>query len=273
MKYTKFSLFLGFIVLMSAVGCSDDEPGITVTVDAGLAQTVSLDETVTLDASGSENAISFVWTVTGPDGADVILSDATAAMPTFVATLPGVYQATVVVNDDQNLVNTVTITVGNDTYSRADYMGRPAINTVFNFFGTSGGKDEYNEKNLPSAPVATSEQFEFILDKLQEYAGLNSDVYTNALGLDNTQTADVLIVDALNSHKDFPTTYGPSDLNDIRLFETVLNGRGLEDDVVDVTLTLTFGGDLTDAPAGLIGDNVSYTSNSTSTFPYLGSPN
>jgi len=78
------------------------------------------------------------------------------------------------------------------------------------------------------------------------------------------------------SNKNFSTTYGPSDLNDLRLGENLLNGRGLNDDVVDVTLILTFAGDLSDLSplqSGLIGDNVNGNDRETSDqFPYLASP-
>ena len=47
----------------------------------------------------------------------------------------------------------------------------------------------------------------------------------------------------------------------------------LDHGVVEVTLILTFGSDLTNVSAGLMGDDVSYTRNSICTFCYLGSPN
>jgi len=61
----------------------------------------------------------------------------------------------------------------------------------------------------------------------------------------------------LRSNINFSSTYGPSDLSDLRLGKNLLNGRGLNDDVVDVTLILTFAGDLSNLSsleAGLIGD-------------------
>lgn len=162
------------------------------------------------------------------------------------------------------------------TYSTMDQMGRPAINTVFNYFGDATVKNGYNQSTPQGGNAATAD-FEFILDNLQAYIGLDPDTYTNVLGLDNATTASVLTVDVLMSNKDFATTYGPSDLNDIRLGENVLNGRGLSDDVVDVTLILAFAGnDLSAMNAtqmGLIADNVNGNDKSfVNTFPYLAAP-
>lgn len=166
--------------------------------------------------------------------------------------------------------------VDNSTYSTVDQMGRPAINTVFNFFGDADTKNNYNLTS-PEDGNANPSDFEGILDALQTYIGLEADTYNNVLGLDNTTTATVLATDVLMSNKSFPSTYGPGDLNDIRVGENVLNGRGLSNDVVDVTLILAFAGDdlanMNATQMGLISDNVQANDKSfSSTFPYLATP-
>jgi hypothetical protein len=157
-----------------------------------------------------------------------------------------------------------SVMIDTSVYTTVDQMGRPAINTVFNYFGTATVKNGYN-MTLPSNGASNATAFKGIFDALQGYIGLDADAYTNILGLDNATTAGVLAVDVLGSNKSAASAYG------------TLNGRALGDDVVDVTLILTFGGpdlDMTnDIQKGLIGDNVNANDKSFSnSFPYLASP-
>jgi len=84
--------------------------------EAGMNQIVALGETVQLDGSGSSDAdgdsLTYSWSLTSrPPGSEAVLSNATAVNPTFVADLPGVYVAQLIVNDGQldSLPDTVTI--------------------------------------------------------------------------------------------------------------------------------------------------------------------
>lgn len=283
MKFMKniFSI-LSLCLLMTAIGCSDDandQPAVVAPeATAGGDQTVDLEKTVTLDASASVGVgLAFNWSVTDPDGQTVSLDNSTDAAVSFVASKAGMYTAEVSVTNNGGTVTAQSvITVENPTYSSCDQMGRPAINTVFNYFGDAAAKNGYN-MTTPEGGNAATADFEFILDNLQAYIGLDPDTYNNVLGLDNTTTASVLTVDVLMSNKDFSTTYGPSDLNNISLGENVLNGRGLGDDVIDVTLILAFAGDdlnnLSATQMGLISDNVQSNDKSfAAAFPYLADP-
>lgn len=152
-----------------------------------------------------------------------------------------------------------------DTYVTVDQMGRPAINTVFNFFGSAEVKNGYNQ-TLPSNGSTNATAFAGILDALQTYIYLDPNEFENILGIGNDALAGVLAVDVLQSDKNAATAYG------------ALNGRALADDVVDVTLILAFS-DQSDAGAdnqvkdGLISDNVDSNDKSFSnSFPYLASP-
>ncbi|WP_436514685.1 DUF4331 family protein [Ekhidna sp. To15] len=152
-----------------------------------------------------------------------------------------------------------------DTYATVDQMGRPAINTVFNFFGTADVKNGYNS-TLPSNGSANAAAFAGILDALQTYIFLDPEQFENILGIDNDALAGVLAVDVLQSDKNSATAYG------------ALNGRALSDDVIDVTLLLAFA-DQSDAGAdnpvkdGVSSDNVDANDKSfRSSFPYLASP-
>ncbi len=163
-------------------------------------------------------------------------------------------------DDDNN-----TTPVDNSIYTTVDQMGRPAINTVFNFFGDATIKNGYN-MTLPSNGAANADNFKGILDALQTYIFLDPAEFENILGLDNAGLAGALAVDVLTSDKTASTAYG------------TLNGRALADDVVDVTLLLAFA-DQSDAGAdnpvkdGVSSDNVDTNDKSFSnTFPYLASP-
>ena len=84
--------------------------------NAGSAQTVVRGATVTLDGSGSTDAngdvLLYRWVLTyRPVGSSAALSLATAARPTFVADVAGVYVATLVANDGRLDSNQVTIAV------------------------------------------------------------------------------------------------------------------------------------------------------------------
>jgi hypothetical protein len=260
-------------------GCSDDDNTMIPQPMINGETSVDLEDVITLEADGSYGAgATYLWEVTDPDGTMVSLTDAGAESISFIASKTGSYNVTVAVTTGDGSANNATmVMVVNPTYATIDQMGRPAINTVFNFFGDADAKNGYN-LTTPEGGNADPASFEFILDNLQEYIGLDSDSYTNVLGLDNGTTASVLTVDVLMSNKDFPSTYGPSDLNNLSLGENVLNGRGLNNDVVDVTLILAFAGNdlgnLNNTQLGLISDNVDGNDRPFSdTFPYLATPN
>ncbi|MCK5923235.1 MAG: hypothetical protein KAG66_20005, partial [Methylococcales bacterium] len=86
------------VVIIAATG---NEPPVA---DAGPDQNVSLGATVDLDGAASSDpdgdTLSYAWTLTSiPAGSTATLSDATIAMPTFVADMPGSYTAQLIVND------------------------------------------------------------------------------------------------------------------------------------------------------------------------------
>lgn len=152
-------------------------------------------------------------------------------------------------------------------YNTLDQMGRPTINTVFNFFGTSEVKNSFNEVLPSEGKSKNSANFKGILDALQTYIFLDPAEYQNILGIDNAALADVLAVDVLTC-----------DLSQIGSSYGSLNGRTLDDDIIDVTLTLAFN-DQSDAgkdnpvKAGVSTDYVDKNDkNFRNSFPYLASP-
>jgi hypothetical protein len=134
-----------------------------------------------------------------------------------------------------------TVLSKNGSLVRDDRMARAAINTVFNH-----GQD----KNIFNS-----------IDPDQDRTAVNSEGITfvqsfrntlSALG-GNPDLAAILLPDVLNYDFSQPTNYA------------ALNGRRLQDDVIDISLSLVTGGNLKT-------DNVGPHSDYLSDFPYLGTP-
>ena len=142
-----------------------------------------------------------------------------------------------------------------------DQMGRPAINTVFN---PVADKDLFN-RTAPSRQ-ATAYDGKFrknVIDGLKFFSSLDSEgAYSNAQA---AALAGVLIPDVL--------VYSRSSK-----LPAPLNGRALADDVIDVELNVTTGGDPLglfsdrDANGAVTGDGVGPHTDYLSRFPYLGKP-
>lgn len=185
------------------------------------------------------------------------------------------------------------------TYLQADFMGRPGINTVLSANGDI--KDLHNQA-IPSEMTSTFQaDFEAQLEALHDaYAvalGLTAedvDYQPNILGdilngpdddgfTNNPVTAEVLTTvlatDVLQIAPDAPTTYfNPGAGAPTYEGGIGLTGRTLQDDVIDVSLILLFGGGdgaRFNGEGGLpqlVTDGVSLTADIQTTFPYIGDP-
>lgn len=146
------------------------------------------------------------------------------------------------------------------TYTQADQMGRPAVNTVF---VSAGSKDMFNTTIPSGQNAAFQSMFETNLTALSPAYANEGD--QNALGLDAAAFTGVLATDVLNVSLDGTTTFYDG--------TNVLTGRALSDDVITVELLLIFGGeDFTENPA-LSDDHVDANDKDFLTsFPYLASP-
>ena len=141
-----------------------------------------------------------------------------------------------------------------EVYVQGDQMARPAINTVF--VGSSR-KDEFNTTTPSAMSAAFNTDF---INKLTAFG-----YTTNILGLDKNTFASVLVTDVLNAS----TTGVTSFYNGTQ----VLTGRALADDVIDVELTLIFGGATGGSNPGLTSDHVNGNDKPfLSSFPYMASP-
>jgi hypothetical protein len=141
-------------------------------------------------------------------------------------------------------------------YDQADQMGRPAINTVFI---SAADKDKFNETAPINMPAAFSAEMKSNL------LALNPGYTTNLLGLTADQFIGVLSTDVLGASTTGKTTFFDG--------TNVLTGRALGDDVIDVELTLVFGGPKGTANPGLASDHVNANDEPfLPEFPYLAQP-
>ena len=124
------------------------------------------------------------------------------------------------------------------TYVQEDIVGRPGVNTVFS--GSDIVKNDFNV-SLVNDRVVFQPIFEETLEAYHDVYGdalmTTIDYETNILGLDATTFTTVLAqFDALQVAPDGQTTYFDPGTG------AVLTGRALSDDVIDISLTLMFGG-------------------------------
>ena len=141
-------------------------------------------------------------------------------------------------------------------YDQADQVGRPAVNTVFI---PASGKDSFN------TTIPTQMPGFFTNDMKTSLLALNPGYTTNLLGLTPDQFIGVLSTDVLNAS----TTGVTSFYNGTQ----VLTGRTLGDDVIDVELTLIFGGPAGASNPGLTSDHVNANDKPfLPAFPYEASP-
>jgi hypothetical protein len=142
------------------------------------------------------------------------------------------------------------------TYTQADQMARPAINTVF------VGAARKNEFNM-TTPTAMNAAFKTDFTNVLTGFGYT----TNALGQTKDQFATLLVSDVLNVKMSGPTTFFDG------VAANTLSGRALADDVIDVELLLIFGGPTGASNPTLTKDNVNGNDKPfLATFPYLASP-
>ena len=140
------------------------------------------------------------------------------------------------------------------TYTQADQMARPAINTVF---VGSARKNEFNTTVPSMMNAAFNAQFQSVL------TGFGYS--TNALGMDKATFAGALVTDVLNVKVNGTTTFFDG--------TNVLTGRALADDVINTELLLIFGGPMGTSNPGLTSDHVNANDKTFSnTFPYLATP-
>ena len=206
-------------------------------------------------------------------------------------------------NDDDNM-NPVTPTIEVDfsgSFSQVDHIGRPGINTVL-----SRSADIKNMHNvtIPSMMQATfQESFEAQLEGLHDayaialgFTAADVDYQPNILGdilngaeptsetnpnpVSATVLTTVLANDVLEVAPNAPTTYFNAGAG-APTFDGAIGftGRALQDDVIDISLILLFGGETgarfngQDGFPQLVTDGVSITADNISTsFPYIGAP-
>ena len=152
---------------------------------------------------------------------------------------------------DDNVVPMVTI-----YYQTQDQMARPAINTVF---------IDAAEKDVFNTTKPSEQGGKFASKFKNKLLALNPGYTTNLLTLTADQFTGVLATDVLTASTTAPTTFFDG--------VNVLTGRALADDVIDVELTLIFGGPNGTANPGLTSDKVNANDKAfNAAFPYLATP-
>jgi hypothetical protein len=141
-------------------------------------------------------------------------------------------------------------------YQTQDQMARPAINTVF---VSAADKDVFNTATPSTMNGMFAGKFK------SKLLALNPGYTTNLLGLNADQFTNVLVTDVLSASTTAPTTFFDG--------TNILTGRALADDVIDVELTLIFGGPAGTSNPGLTSDHVNGNDKEFMTsFPYLADP-
>jgi hypothetical protein len=210
--------------------------------------------------------LGFIGTVSSVQGAQVgtdTLGDGDADND-FFANLNT--NALVLSIPDGQLPDTIGVWANTSYYNgtswiRADQMGRPAINTVFM---PSADKNAFNTTPPSQQKTAMGGKFfDNVVGGLQFFSSLDTEgAYADAQA---EALANVLIPDVL-VYSRTGTLPAP------------LNGRALADDVIDVELIVTTGGDPLglfadrDASGAINSDGVGAHTDYLGTFPYLGLP-
>jgi len=128
-----------YVSLPSTVLLSTDN--VPPIANAGIDQSASLSDVITLDGTKSNDAeddpLTYQWTLQKPDGSDgtAELSDATIVNPTFSVSAEGTYGAFLTVNDGalDSDPNTVIISTGNvapiakATFDQIVYVGKEMV--------------------------------------------------------------------------------------------------------------------------------------------------
>ncbi|MDF0706141.1 MAG: DUF4331 family protein [Bacteroidota bacterium] len=205
-------------------------------------------------------------------------------------------------DDDMMMDNDMMELDFSGTFSQVDHIGRPGINTTLSYDmeGEASVKDAHNT-TIPSEMASTFQMgFQARLEQYHDVYALklgldpaDVDYENNILGLDAATLTTVLAADVLEVAPDLPTTYfnpGTDLDNDGNVLvpdgdEVALTGRHPNDDIIDVSLILFFGGMQGDRFSGqdldddgmadlprLTSDGVGLTANISTTFPYLGAP-
>jgi hypothetical protein len=145
----------------------------------------------------------------------------------------------------------------NGNWHRADQVGRPAINTVFNnhLVDPNAGATKNNFNATPPSHQRTAFGGKFRTNIIATLTNINAVLGTGHPDYTPAQAAgiaDILLPDVL-TYDTATKAVGP------------LNGRALADDVIDVELGLTTNGSVTSDGVGPHHDYLA-------TFPYLGNP-
>jgi len=174
----------------------------------------------------------------------------------FIASVLGVVLITAALQQKSAQARVADPNMGRVFSIPGDQVGRPGVNVVFI---SDDQKDKFNT-TMPSAMKAAYHAM--IRTKL---LALNPNYTKNFLGLDAETFSGVLATDVLTVSLKGATSYYDG--------TNVLTGRKLNDDVIDFSLKLIFGGTDGKSNPGLSSDNVNKNDKDFSNlFPYEAAP-
>ncbi len=184
----------------------------------------------------------------------------------YLIALTAVAALTVSCGDDDDVVGGNPATTDfSGTFTQQDQMGRPGINTVFT--PTEADENMFNVTVPANGITMFQPTFQARIEAY--YNAYGATYETNILGLDLPTLTTALALDVLQVSPDAPTSY-------FSAAGVPLTGRAIEDDVIDVSLILLFGGntgarfDGNNGTPNLVSDNVAQEAGTSSTtFPYL----
>ncbi len=210
--------------------------------NAGRDQTVRVNDTVTLDGSGSSDVdgdlLTYSWSLTSvPPGSVATLSDPTLVNPTFVADVSGTYVVQLIVNDGtvDSVPNTMMVTINNtisirEAFSNVGQLGAGLQLTYRLFLGASthGGVTVRISSSNPNlaviAPDGSTIGTEFIEVVVPDGETFHDFVVQ---GVSPTTTGDVDIIASAPAFADGILT--------VPLVKPVLALSGLPTDITEIS--------------------------------------
>lgn len=229
--------------------------------DAGANQTAAVNDTVTLDGTGSTDVdgdpLSYAWSITSqPAGSTSTLSDPTASMPTLLIDIAGTYQVQLIVNDgnlDSAPDSTVISTTNTPPVADAGPDQTPFVNDLVTLDGSASSDVDGDPLSylwaLTSAPAGSGASLSDTSAVMPQFTVDLPGNYVAQLTVNDGSVDSAPDMVSINTQNSTPVAdAGPDQA--VALTDTVtLDGSASSDADGDL---LTYNWSLTDRPAGSV---------------------